>query len=70
MASTATVLSPLGFYLAGGIALTLQLGHRQSVDLALFRQELVERCLLAEQRIPLGALPALAVLMRARPEER
>jgi len=67
----------------GRVALTLQLGHGQSVDLAWFRQEPVDPCLLAEQRIPLGALSAreyvaaepvlgaaLAVLMRARPEER
>ena len=33
LASTATVLSPLAFYLAGGVALTLQLGHGQSGDL-------------------------------------
>lgn len=30
------VLTPLGFYLAGGTALALQLGHRRSVDLDWF----------------------------------
>lgn len=49
LASTAAVLSPLGFYLAGGVALALQLDHRQSEDLDWFRQEPVNPRLLVEQ---------------------
>lgn len=59
LASTATVLSPLGFYLAGGIALTLQLGHRQSEDLDWFRQEPVNPRLLAEQLHDAGVSGAI-----------
>lgn len=36
-----------GFYLAGGTALALQLGHRQSVDFDLFTERAIPRALLA-----------------------
>lgn len=37
--SHATPLHPLGFYLAGGTALALQVGHRQSLDFDFFSQQ-------------------------------
>ncbi len=37
--SHATLLHPLGFYLAGGTALALHVGHRQSLDFDFFSQQ-------------------------------
>src|SRR5580698_4105775 len=37
-----------GFYLAGGTALALQIGHRLSIDFDLFRYGLIDRSLLSK----------------------
>lgn len=44
-----------GFYLAGGTALALQIGHRISVDFDLFSNEPIERTLLHGVRRAFGA---------------
>ncbi|WP_050043527.1 nucleotidyl transferase AbiEii/AbiGii toxin family protein [Bradyrhizobium sp. LTSPM299] len=48
-----------GFYLAGGTALALQIGHRLSVDFDLFRNEPITRSLLprVERTFPFPATP-------------
>jgi hypothetical protein len=51
------------FYLAGGTALALQLGHRTSVDFDFFREESFNPQWLLEQ---LPAPPRVAVLQEAR----
>src|SRR6266700_236837 len=51
------------FYLAGGTALALHLGHRRSVDFDFFRQESFDPQWLLQQ---LPAPPRVAVLQEAR----
>jgi len=48
-----------GFYLAGGTALALQIGHRLSVDFDLFRDEPITRSLFprVERAFPFTAVP-------------
>ena len=46
------------FYLAGGTALALQIGHRLSVDFDLFRSSPIDRTLLAKVK---GVFPGISV---------
>lgn len=46
-----------GFYLAGGTALALQIGHRRSVDFDLFSEGLIDRTLLSKAKRIFAGFP-------------
>ena len=54
-----------GFYLAGGTALALQIGHRQSFDFDLFSSEEISASLLPRVKKVLGSLAATTTVNNA-----
>ena len=50
------------FYLAGGTALALQIGHRLSVDFDLFSEDLIDRTLLAKVKKVFAGSPVEAAI--------
>jgi hypothetical protein len=58
-----------GFYLAGGTALALQIGHRVSVDFDLFRAEPIIPSLYprVERAFPFPAIPLVNNVPRQHP---
>ena len=52
-----------GFYLAGGTALALQIGHRVSVDFDLFSDDPIDRTLLSQVRRLFGGTSEIAPLV-------